>query len=266
MKRISAVLVLAYITLFFAVFSFTQQGFAVIDEESLAGFWLFDEGSGEVVVDGSGNGNDGTVVGDPKWVKGKFGQALEFDGVNDLVDTSYMVDDQNAAWTVMCWVELSGPSPHPNHRLLVGRSNGVPQLWVANTGKGQAQHKTSNGFQESPGTTDIPEQWTHIAGTFDGSTIRVYVNGVEEGSLKPVGAPVANVWPLQIGGFDETLHGGGWSGCWTNGTIDEVALFNAVLTVDDIKSIMQNGIGVAILAVSPAGRLADTWGRIKSSD
>lgn len=265
MKKMAAISVLVFVTFLAGMMSLTRQGLAAIDIDSLEGLWLFEEGQGETAADSSGNGHDATLVGNIKWVEGKFGKGLEFNGTSDVLNTDYKSDDQNAAWTAMCWVELSGPAPHTMHRLLVGRSNGVPQLWVANIGKAQAQHKTGNGFQECPGTTDIPEEWTHIAGTFDGNTIRVYVNGVEESSLKPEGVIVTNAWPLQIGGFDETLAGGGWSGCWTNGIIDEIALFNTALTADDIKTIMENGIGVAILAVSPAGRLIDTWGHIKSS-
>ncbi len=51
----------------------------------LAAYWKFDETSGTKAIDSSGNGNDGTLVGDPKWVAGRFGGALEFDG-NDYVD------------------------------------------------------------------------------------------------------------------------------------------------------------------------------------
>jgi hypothetical protein len=264
MKKASTILALKCVVLLAVAFTLTPKCLAVIDIDALAGLWLFDEGEGETASDSSGNGHDGTLLGDTKWVKGKFGQALEFDGSGDLVDTLYTADDQNAAWTVMCWVKLSGPSPHANMRLLVGRSNGTPQLWVNEAGNGQTMHKTGNDFQKCLGTTDIPEEWTHLAGTFDGSLIRLYVNGVEEASMKPVGDPIPNIYTVQIGGFDDTLHGGGWSGCWTNAVIDEVALFSAVLTGNEIKSIMNGGVEATVLAVSPTGRLADAWGRIKS--
>jgi hypothetical protein len=263
MKNEKAISTLVCITLLAAMMLFTRQVLA-IDVDALAGLWLFDEGSGEVAGDSSGNGHDGTIIGDPNWVKGKFGEALEFDGVDDLVDTLYTADDQNEAYTVMCWVKLSGKSPHTSHRLLAGRSNGTPQLWVANTGRALAQHKTSSDFQGAEGTTDIPEEeWVHLAGTFDGTTVSVYVNGEEQNRFKPTAPPIENIYTVQMGGFDDILHGGSWSGCWTNAAIDEVALFSVLLTENEVKSIMQNGLEVTVLAVFPADKLADTWGRIK---
>ncbi len=264
MKEALTILALTCVVLFAVAFSLTQKCLAVIDMDALAGLWLFEEGAGETAADSSGNGHDGTLLGDPKRVKGKFGQALEFDGVDDLVDTEYIADDQNGAWTVMCWAQLTGANPHGGYRLLAGRSNGTPQLWVHDTDNGLTMHKTENDFQECLGKTIIPEEWTHLAGTFDGTTIKLYVNGVEEETMKPAGDPIVNIYSVQIGGFDDTLHGGGWKGCWTNAVIDEVALFSAALTGNEIKSIMNSGIEATVLTVSPAGRLADTWGRIKS--
>ena len=58
-------------------------GMADFLEEALVGAWLFDEGAGETAKDASGNGHDGELLG-PKRVNGKFGSALEFDGVDDM--------------------------------------------------------------------------------------------------------------------------------------------------------------------------------------
>ncbi len=59
---------------------------AAIDPETLVGVWLFDEGKGDVAVDASGNELDGILKGNPKWVDGKFGEALELDGVGAYVE------------------------------------------------------------------------------------------------------------------------------------------------------------------------------------
>jgi len=48
--------------------------------------WTFDDGAGAVALDSSGNGNDGVLIGDPQWVPGKIGGALELDGDGDFVD------------------------------------------------------------------------------------------------------------------------------------------------------------------------------------
>lgn len=59
-----------------------------IDLRSAVGIWLFDGGKGDTAKDSSGNGNSGTLINGPKWVDGKFGDALQFDGVDDYVEVS----------------------------------------------------------------------------------------------------------------------------------------------------------------------------------
>ena len=74
---------------FMAVFLLIPlQGFADIDPESITGMWLFDEGKGGVATDASENGNDGEIHG-AKWVDGKFGKALEFDGASNWVEVPH---------------------------------------------------------------------------------------------------------------------------------------------------------------------------------
>jgi hypothetical protein len=64
----------------------TAQSIAALDSETVVGMWLFDRGTGKVAEDSSENGNDGEFKGSPKWVTGKFGKALEFDGADDWVN------------------------------------------------------------------------------------------------------------------------------------------------------------------------------------
>jgi len=71
----------------------------------LVGWWRFDEGSGTVAHDTSGNGNDGTFHGDPQWVSGFIGGALEFDGVDDYVETGDL--DLTESFTLTFWMRPS---------------------------------------------------------------------------------------------------------------------------------------------------------------
>ena len=64
---------LSYLVLFVSVLSFALTG---TTKAELVGWWRFDEGSGTIANDSSGNGNDGTFYGDPQWVIGYFGGAL----------------------------------------------------------------------------------------------------------------------------------------------------------------------------------------------
>lgn len=69
-------------------------------DEGLVAEWHFDEGSGTIAKDESGSGNDGAIYG-AKWVEGKFGKALEFDGVDDYVKVPD--DDSLDVTTLSLW-------------------------------------------------------------------------------------------------------------------------------------------------------------------
>ena len=77
---------------------------AVSTQADLVGYWSFDEGVGSVAHDSSGNGLDGTLNGDPQWVEGQLGGALEFDG-DDFVEIPHgpllSITDQI---TIAAWI------------------------------------------------------------------------------------------------------------------------------------------------------------------
>ena len=80
---------------------------AEIDPDTIVGMWLFDEGKGNVATDDSGNGLDGEFEGKPAWVKGQFGQALEFDGKGAFVRIADH-DNPTKAITVSAWAKSAG--------------------------------------------------------------------------------------------------------------------------------------------------------------
>ena len=66
---------------FVVLFMFLSQvSWAKILPESIVAAWLFDEGNGKTASDSTGNGHDGSIEAGAKWVNGRFGKALEFDG------------------------------------------------------------------------------------------------------------------------------------------------------------------------------------------
>ena len=88
-----------------------SSNYAKIDlKENAVAVWSFDEGSGNKVKDGSGNGNDGELQGGPKWIKGKYGQALDFNGVGAYVNIKSnprFVPKSNQV-TAVAWVFMKG--------------------------------------------------------------------------------------------------------------------------------------------------------------
>ena len=80
------------------------SSYAALDPDTIVGIWKFDEGKGDTTKDVSGNGNDGTLINKPKWVDGKFGKALEFDGSSfvDMGNDESLQFDGNV--TIVFWV------------------------------------------------------------------------------------------------------------------------------------------------------------------
>ena len=98
---------------------------AQAQDPDLLGWWKFDDGTGTIAVDSSGNGNDGTFVQDPEWVAGKFGSGLLFDGQGGERVSLGGLDIPSGAMTITCWVKASnldtpGNDPVWSPRPMVG--------------------------------------------------------------------------------------------------------------------------------------------------
>ncbi|MEO2004931.1 MAG: LamG domain-containing protein, partial [Candidatus Poribacteria bacterium] len=99
-------------------------------------------------------------------------------------------------------------------------------------------------------------EWHHVAGTFDGEEITVYIDGKEERRGPCAGEVAAVDAPLYIG-----TRGG--SGRPTDGAYDEIRIYNRALDDEEIETVMIEG-PVELLAVDPRDRAAETWGELKS--
>ena len=101
MKTNFASLTFLCISLFFTSLVLTNISNAQLKMDKAVAIWLFDEGEGEIVTDASGNGNDGVFAsGQPKWVDGKFGTALDFN--EDWVEGREKEEPDD-------WVETNDP-------------------------------------------------------------------------------------------------------------------------------------------------------------
>jgi hypothetical protein len=125
------------------------------------------------------------------------------------------------------------------------------QIWDTNS----ASHRVNLASKPSL------KQWCHLAGTFDGKQLNIYLDGKLSNTAAfagKIGTPAT--YEFAIGALG---HGQGAYNI--NGIIDEVAVFNVALSDNDIESIMTKGLEKAtgMTAVSPSGKLAITWGDIK---
>jgi Concanavalin A-like lectin/glucanases superfamily len=199
----------------------------------------FNEGSGSSAGDLSGNGNAGSLLGGAAWSSaGRFGRAL---ALNGSTGSSVRVADDaslelTTAMTLEAWVRpgsLSGWScvilkerpeiSHLSYELSANTSDDKPSsfIWVGSSERG------AYGAGRLPLGT-----WSHLASTYDGKTLRVYVNGDLASSAAVPGAIAASRGDLRIGG--NSLWGE-----WFNGLIDEVRIYDQPLSAAAIQADME---------------------------
>jgi hypothetical protein len=246
---------------------FTALSSAKLDPETIVGIWLFDEGAGKVARDASENGIDGKFEGAPKWVKGKFGMALELDGAKDWINMGndpILKPETNGDGhvTFMAWYKweggryvLSTGGQTSSTGVAITHDPGAGKIWFGvNTGKNSAS--TDYTAHEEPG-----KGWHHLAGSYDDAKgeLVAYIDGKVLKKVKAAPKPLADTWQeLHIGKPNNVAN------YFINATIDEVAIFNVPLSEADINTIMTKGIEAGALAVSPSGKLAAAWGAMKA--
>jgi hypothetical protein len=200
----------------------------------LIGAWGFDETSGTTAADSSGNGHTGTVAG-PVWTTpGKVGGALRFDGVNDWVtvaDTAVL--DVTTGLTMEAWVNPAAVGTGWRTVMLKEQPNNLIYALYAGNGAGRpAAHVFTTSDLGTNGTANTPlNAWTHLAATYDGATLRLFVNGTQVSSKAVTGSIRASTGVLRFGGNAV------WSE-WFNGLIDEARLYNRALTAAEIQADM----------------------------
>ena len=236
-----------------SLFIIASLSLANVAEDGLVAYWPFDEGTGKAAEDVTGNGHDGKFAGAPKWVDGKFGTALEFDGEEDHVvvsdDAAFAIEENI---TFMAWFS---PGDVLTSRRLMVKNNSIFVIFdFGNKDSIDFLVKPDNTFAESKTTDWKVGEWYHFAGTFDGKTMKVYVNGKLEGEAAnnvPIAPSDLELW---IGGDDF-----GRPTDFFPGTIDEVRLYEKTLTEAEIQKVMDTPQDV-----EARGKLATAWGRIKA--
>ena len=173
---------------------------ATSSEPTLEAFWQLDDGAGSMAFDASGHGMNGALVNGPLWTTGRFGGALGFDGIDDCVVTSFV--ENLPAWSVAAWVSSpaapsSGPGSGP-----VDRGKNFQINWNhPDPALRGAVVITAGGRQIAASFGPLAaKSWYHLAGTYDGATLRAYVNGVlVTASAVPGGNPDLEPTPLVLG-------------------------------------------------------------------
>ena len=208
---------------------------------------FFETGGQTWIRDRSGRGNNGFVAG-PARAAGKVAGALSFDGKDDFVeiaDTPSLNPTQGL--TICAWVNAAVLRNGSND-CLVSKDDwkGPPRGYVLRfSSGGQLDFTTSNGKWQTAKAArrESTGQWVHGAAVFTGERMSVFVDGVEQASQPSAQTLRPSPYNLRIGrgtfGAERRF----------TGLIDELAIFAAPLSADEIRAI--HAVGQAGQSLAP---------------
>jgi hypothetical protein len=252
---------LIIIVLALVVLSLSVNAWALNDDKALMLYFTFDEDDGGKVKDVSGNNIEGTLEG-AVWSKnGKIGGAVHLEDSEKFVEVDAVPElDITDELTIQGWFF---PEESQGDSNLMGRRSaanvgGYCLQWSAQfTGAPQIETWINiGGWQGSRNKQTIKpklEQWHHVSSTYDGDMIRQYIDGKLDVEFGPAGDINSIDVVFRIGKAQTGLAG-------MVGLVDEVAIYDRALTVEEINQDMENGV---FFAVSPGDKLATTWGKLK---
>ncbi|UCD27481.1 MAG: lamin tail domain-containing protein, partial [Planctomycetota bacterium] len=212
-------------------------------DEGLVAHWKFDDGSGGTATDSAGT-NNGALVGDTTWTAGRIDGALSFDGNGDYVVVAPVsVLDGNTV-TVQAWIrvsDLSGSNPILTQNIFSMTKDG----YYFQVSGGRPTFYLTDGFSSaqaiSPETINT-DQWYHVAGTNDGTNLKLYVDGLLKSSVPSAG---------YTGETNNAYIGSdSISSFYFTGLIDDVRIYNRAVSESEFQDI-----------ADPTGRwnLEDSW-------
>ena len=223
---------------------FAEDWMCDVEDISLVGYWKFDEGTGQFALDLSGHGNKGTLKNGTSWGDG----ILCFDGVDDWVEVndSNTLDITNQI-TLSAWVYFdNNPTKWTKIVIKPYQSYSDPwELYCIDFGHNKPGSSVYNipRFMITDGLTTgnyggaydvnyvLPEgSWHQVVGTYDGSIVRLYVDGQPVASSSATLQIGTNNMPLSIGGRLGTNDS-------FNGCVDNVRIYNRALTQDEVLDL-----------------------------
>jgi hypothetical protein len=168
------------------VLALAPQSFA---GTSLVGDWPLDEGSGTTAADASGYANNGTLSGGVQWVAGHSGTALSFNGRTGMVRIPDSTSLEPAHVTVQAWVRLAGSPGDFKYIVAKGAAGCMAASYGIYSGPAGGLEfyvSTNNGraYARSPdaGRRVWDGNWHLATGTYDGHTVRLYVDRAQIGA------------------------------------------------------------------------------------
>jgi len=221
------------------------------DTRNLIGWWAFDEGTGGVTADGSGNGNDGTLNGGVGWVSGVYGSALEFDGQEAYVGTDQSLLNDLEAFTMAGWISASNVDVYSS---LFGQNDLVEFGFTTENGGQLGTWMAGNDWAFIGANYSFAyPSWHHVVLAGDEERIVIYIDGQEVASDEGGMTSGTSSYDFNIGAA--VFNG---TGDPFEGQIDDVWLFGRALTQEEIQTLMRGpGDETQASAPNPADEATD---------
>ena len=278
MKRLCYLLTLAL-----TITTLPYSGYtAPVVTDGLVSYWTFDQKdvAGGTVKDVWGE-NDGKIVGAPKVVGGKVGDALEFDGSDDYVNLTNLGNfgEQVASSTFEAWVKTSFKKDWTT--LFKVLDQGCNMAWAIDVNRSAkagfpfaedivhyyVRQKSAAGCNAIAVEIEFPlsdGKWHHIVFAIEDagkSEVSIYMDGEPQevivGSAKDLDTFVPFVEPVYIGAANNR----GKVERHFPGLIDEVRIYDRPLTADEVTQNFESKIGMSVQA---AEKLSVVWGALKT--
>ncbi|MCJ7777332.1 MAG: LamG domain-containing protein, partial [Sedimentisphaerales bacterium] len=219
----------------------------------LIGWWKFDEGSGTIAADSSGNGHNGTINGGATWAAGQLDGALRFDGTDDYVNCG-LININTAVtggMTVCAWINKPAGGDMKfctNRQVAEDAGGGFTCAIYNNRLEMDFENATSRNLnRDTDGPTIPANTWVHVAWVYDdvANTFSEYHNGVlADSSTENVSVGVSTQ-AFRIGANSPGLDH------YVNGLIDDLRIYNHTLSQVEIQQAMLGWGPVLVFASNP---------------
>ncbi|HET6994681.1 MAG TPA: Ig-like domain-containing protein, partial [Chitinophagaceae bacterium] len=227
-----------------------------VSNVNLVAAYGFNENTGTLAGDNSGNNNNGTLTNGPTWsAAGKFGAAVSFDGTDDYIN----IPDANSldlttGMTIEAWVNPTNVTGYKTVICKENSTNNLAYVLSANNNTSGAANQRPNARIRSGSTTTtitgtnklVLNTWAHLACTYDGTTLRYYQNGVQVATVAVTASMTVTTNPLRIGGSVAL------GAQYFAGLIDEVRVYNRALSATEIQADMNTPIAPDLISPTVA--------------
>jgi hypothetical protein len=243
-------------TYYYRVLSFNDQGMSAVYRTlpisfqvgpAPAGYWRFDEGTGTRASDASGNNNNGTFMGGVTWDTGRFGSGVRINGTDGVVVVPNSASlNPTAALSISAWINVD--TWDGGNRRIVQKGDNDNQYRFLE--EGGVLKFDLFGVTNGTLTTTLPSTgvWHQVVGTYDGSTMKIYIDGHVVAQQPASGAIATTTNSLYIG----SKGIGGTAGNHFQGVLDDVRVYPVALSSDYIQ-YLQNWVDQDVGMVGRAG-------------